>query len=82
MMNLVSFENPCAVKRISVRKGDSPAFTGRVIGFGIGTSGYRVMPDCAKGEVVIYVNVTPRRNRQAFILGVDVNGQLVAKISK
>ena len=83
LRDLVPFGNPCVVKQEPVRKGNSSAFTGRVIGFGIDTPGYRVLFDGAKGEAVASVNLTPRRNGQSFILGADGNGKLqVAKDSK
>ena len=40
-------------KQESVRKGDTSAFNGRVIGFGIDTPGYRVLLDGPEGEVVL-----------------------------
>ena len=82
IQDLVPFGNPCVFKQETVRKGDSSAFNGRVIGFGIDTPAYRVLLDSPKGEVVASINVTPRRNGQAYTLGADGTGQLVAKDSE
>jgi len=70
---IVPFGNPCVVKFKSVEKGVLTTQTGRIIGFGKDTPGYRVLLDRSSGadanspaQIVTSVHVTPRRNGKAW----------------